>query len=68
MAPVQAEKLDFSDAEAELIKCGKGFQRRMGDLKAWEQAKMEAALMEHARREQEYHAVHNLQWEIFSGY
>ena len=33
---VQAEKMEFKEAFDEMIACGSGFSRRMGDLRAWQ--------------------------------
>ena len=55
---VQAEKMEFSDARLEMTRCGKGYQRRMAKLKAWEAGKKEAALQVHVDAERAYHAAH----------
>ena len=62
---VQAEKMDFDAALREMVRCGKGFIRRVQDLKAWKRAKEELALEEHVRAEQQYHREANRGWKKF---
>ena len=57
---VQAEKMEFEDELVEMTKCGKGYQRRVADLKAWRQGKMELELQAHVDAEQAFHAASNL--------
>ena len=62
---VQGEKMEFCDARAEMTRCGKGYQRRMAELKAWEHGKKELKLQEHIVAEQAYHRAHNLAFRAF---
>ena len=62
---VQAEKMEFKDARLEMTRCGKGFTRRMAELKAWEAAKKEIALQARVDAERAYHAAHNKAFRKF---
>ena len=62
---VQAEKMEFSDARVEMTRCGKGYQRRMAELKAWEAGQKELRLQARVAQEQAYHAANNLAFHSF---
>ena len=62
---VQAEKMEFSDARAEMTRCGKGYQRRMAELKAWEAGQKELRLQARVAQEQAHHAANNLAFHSF---
>ena len=62
---IQAEKMNFDDALREMVRCGKGFTRRIADLKAWQRAKEELALEDHVKAEAAYHRANNLGWKKF---
>ena len=49
----------------EMTRCGKGYQRRVADLKAWQQGKRELALEAHAAAERVWHASRNLAFHSF---
>ncbi len=50
---VQAGKISYDNAKAELIKCGKGLTRRLMDLEKWRTAKAEQELIVRATKVQE---------------
>lgn len=50
---VQASKMDYEPAKRELVSCGKGLVRRLGDLDKWWATKQELQLQERARQVQE---------------
>ena len=62
---VQAEKMEFADARVEMTRCGKGYQRRMAELKAWEAGQKELRLQKRVAEEQAYHAANNLAFRSF---
>ena len=65
MGLVHAEKMEFKDALEEMARCGKGYVRRVHDLKAWRNAKNELALQARVQAEQEWHRAHNLEFHSF---
>ena len=62
---VQAEKMTFADARREMTRVGKGYQRRMAELKAWEAGQKEDQLQKHVDAERAYHAATNLEFHKF---
>jgi hypothetical protein len=62
---VQAEKMEFKEAFDEMIACGSGFSRRMGDLRAWQSARQEVKLRAHVQAEQAHHMATNYTWRSF---
>jgi len=62
---VQAEKMEFKEAFDEMIACGSGFSRRMGDLRAWQAARQEVKLRAHVQAEQAHHMATNYTWRSF---
>ena len=62
---VQAEKMEFRDAIQEMTRCGKGYQRRVAELKAWQAGKNELILQARVDAERAYHAAHNKKFHSF---
>lgn len=50
---VQAEKMEYTEARRELVRCGKGLVRRLGDLERWKQARCQLRLEKKVQRVQD---------------